>query len=171
MLNFTYILWAQSESTIKQDVLLVDGNFVQGEERAKVFSYINFQNKNDKRHQWKPKFKNISKLKSQASYSSDITPSFNVYVDNLNHLLVKSHFLEKDEVGRPIVYVFCSSVRNIKEMCLLMENASKYINRSVNPSDVHFLQDITSKVHSIKYLFLLIIILTILLLWLKRIVL
>lgn len=142
MKQFDYILWYQSESAISDDVLIIDGKPAQGKERVEAFSFMSLATTKDSTHFWRQKFQNIDTLKKKTKVSP-LTPTINIYIDNQNNILVKSHYINKDEAGRRIVFAFCTKEMSMKDLCSLLEETSQKNGRSVNPSDIEFLQSLS----------------------------
>lgn len=134
MENFTdYILWTQSSSTSGDDILLVDGKQLSLIEGEIYFSYISLI-PNDKEPRWKPIFENDSNY--QDENKKVLSRSFSIYQNCEGCTLIKSLFLEKDETGRKIAFLFCSHTLNLKDVMISLMNAASSVHRTLNSSDL-----------------------------------
>ncbi len=140
MRDFKYIIWHQGKSsTDESTMLLVDNNNERGVlsegERAQVFEFISASSKahNGKRHKWvKMKIVNPStRLK--------------VYTDNMDNVLVSSHYVETDDIGRRIVFIFCTKKMKWDEIATMLSLAASAVGKTVSESDIDTIKNIKQK--------------------------
>lgn len=143
MENFSeYILWTQSSSTTGDDILLVDGKQVSSQEGEEYFSYMSLIS-NDMEPKWKPLFENDRNY--QDNNKKTLSRSFSIYQNSEGCTLVKSLFLDKDETGRKIAYLFCCHTLNLKDVIIQLMNVAVSINRSLNASDLSMIATLRYK--------------------------
>lgn len=161
MEKFTdFILWTQSTSTSGDDILLVDGKQLSSVEGETYFSYMSLMS-NDIEPRWKPIFENGSNYQDKSKKA--LSRSFSIYQNSEGCTLIKSLFLEKDETGRKIAFLFCCYSLNLKYVMISLMNAVSSVHRTLNPSDLSMIATLRYKKY-IPYIgiFILIVILIIL---------
>lgn len=142
MKNFSdYILWTQSSSTSGDDILLVDGKYLASADGEEYFSYISLFTDNDSN--WKPLFEN--KTTHKNTNKKGLSRSLSIYQNNDGCTLVKSLFLESDETGRKIAYLFCCHSLNLMDVIASLNKASSFIGRSINTSDIAMISTLRYK--------------------------
>ena len=154
MANFSeYILWTQSFSTTGEDILLVDGNKLSSAEGEEYFSYMSLMS-NDIDPKWKPLFENDINYHDKSKIA--LSRSFSIYQNSEGCTLVKSLFLDQDETGRKIAYLFCCHTLNLKDVIIILMNVAVSVNRSLNTSDLSMIATLRYK-KCIPYIGLLVI--------------
>ncbi len=140
MRDFKYIIWHQGKSsTDESTMLLVDNNNEQvvlsEGERVQVFEFISASSKshNGEKHKWvKMKIVNPStKLK--------------VYTDNMGNVLLSSHYVESDDNGRRIVFIFCTKKMKWDEIAKMLSLAASAVGKTVSESDLDIIKSIKQK--------------------------
>lgn len=144
MIHFNqYILWCQSESSKTDDYLLIDGENVKDERRQEAFQLLSvFMNPlfNGKRHIWREYQIGSHLQKFQSETGEETSSALCIYTDNYHHLLIKSHYETLDEVGRRIVYMFCSSSDSLDKAIHTLQEASSAIGKECRVADLHFME-------------------------------
>lgn len=165
MENFSdYILWTQSSSTSGDDILLVDGKQFSSVEGEKYFSYMSLMS-NDTELKWKPIFENSSNYQDKGKKA--LSRTFSIYQNSEGCTLIKSLFLERDETGRKIAYLFCCHTLNLKDVIITLINAAASVGRSLNKSDLSMIATLRYKkiIPYIGILVLFVIIIILFVLW------
>ena len=146
MRNFKYLLWRQGESPTTDDTILIDGEKAHGVEGQEAFNFMSIGLKlviDGKQHIWTEKNIKDKIKKFQSETGETTSPSLSVYTDNFRprHLLIKSHYNNVDNVGRRIVFLFCTPITSsLSDVVELLKEASMKTNMECNVADLHFIE-------------------------------
>lgn len=144
MIEFNnYILWCQGESPTARNISMIDGEQVDGSSGQEIFDFLcmipNYEQVGNQ-NGWKLVFENKrNKEYDLANKEKDLSPSFKLFDDEKGHVMIHSHFMDKDESGRRIVYMFCTKAQNYKIAGKTLLKASEIIGRHPNPADIQFM--------------------------------
>jgi len=167
MENFDkYILWTQSSSTSSDDILLVDGKNVATDISLNYFSYMSIIPEKSIT-KWYPVYENNSIKQKDEKNGKSLSRSFSVYQNEEGCTLVKSLYLDNDETERRIAYLFCCKSHNYKEVRDSLKEASRLVERTLNPADLSLISALHYKKYSIYIIvaFILLVLSIIALLW------
>lgn len=145
-----YILWCQSAVPTDEDTLTVDGMQPSGAARSEAFAFLNtgnFSVVNGKKHIWRSVV-----MKWFAGKIAGVSPSFALYWDCAANLLVRSHFLDVDNSGRPIVYMCCLKCSHVSNAGEMLRQAADSVGRECNPADVEMTEYVVSRFRKLKYM-------------------
>ena len=156
-----YILWTQNPAISADDIMVVDGQYLSPETGNEFFAYISVL-PTDGNAVWTPIFKSDKSFK--VGKNSSVSPSFAVYQNSEGCTLVKSLFVDKDETGRRIAYLFCCPSLDLKTVVATLVDAAHFVGKTPNSADLAIISALGYKKY-IKYIapILLIIILVIIL--------
>jgi len=144
MIEFNnYILWCQGESPTAKSVTMIDGEKVDGTLEQEVFDFLCMtpdSEQGDNQNGWKVVFQN-NRTKTFDSVKAEklLSPSFKLFEDEKGYIMIHSHFMDKDESDRRIVYMFCTKAQNYKIAGNTLLKASEVIGRHPNPADIQFM--------------------------------
>lgn len=117
------ILWAQNESPAIQETILIDGiSFdIRDSIGEKAFTKL---------------FEEVSKKKTICTTISSAACSLIRSDQDNMKTFVKSHYVEKDEIGRRMSFMFMTCSKNHKEVIEELQSLSKRINRTISKEDL-----------------------------------
>jgi len=188
------ILWFQGETATQKDTLLIDGKDARSVgEREDAFNFIIKGREDGNRilstinrgaikvgnrllknyelsqieHKWYLLTNDFKEKRDQKRNEGiNISPSLLCYEDTDSKILIRSHFLDKDESGRRIVFSFFADTNNMEEACELLKQITEPLGKHCNEDDFIFLKDISKKKKTnrtrLAILFILLLILVIL---------
>lgn len=138
--NFTnFILWTQSKLPTDNDILIIDGKKSENRISSKEFDYItNFQK--DEPNSWKPVLKNSIWNTSKSPILKGVSPKLEIYKNNDDNLLVKSHYTDTDDSQRRIAFIFCSKGNNYVLASRRLFLASQALGLTVNNIDLQIVK-------------------------------
>ena len=133
-----YILFAQSGDSGVQSDFIRDGESVSGLDTSKLYDFIRLRQrtapKSDNNHFWEPI--SIKPINANSTLS--------IYKDNLGNIMIQSHFLDKDELGRRIAYKFCTKYSYPTSIIRTLKRATKLAHRTPNSDDMRVLKQLKS---------------------------
>ena len=166
------ILWFQGETATQKDTLLIDGKDAESVgEREDAFNFIIKGREDGNRlfstinrgaikvgnrllksyelsqinHKWYLLTNDFKVKRDQKrKEGTNVSPSLLCYEDMENKILIKSHFLDKDESGRRIVFSFFADTNDM-EACELLKQLTEPLGKHCNEDDFTFLKDISKK--------------------------
>ena len=167
------ILWFQGETATQKDTLLIDGkdaesvgdredafNFIiKGREDGNwLFSTINrgaievgnrllnSYKLSQIKHKWYLLTSDFKEKRDQKrKEGTNVSPSLLCYEDIDSKILIRSHFLDKDESGRRIVFSFFADTNDMEKACELLKQLTETLGKHCNEEDFTFLKDISKK--------------------------
>ena len=173
MIKYKTILWFQGETATQKDTLLIDGKDAESVgEREDAFNFIingredgNWLLSNINRgaikvgnrllksyevsqikHKWYLFTNNFKEKRDQKRKDgTNVSPSLLCYEDINGKILIRSHFLDKDESGRRIVFSFFADTNDMVEACELLKQLIEPLDKHCNEDDFTFLKDISKK--------------------------
>ena len=165
------ILWFQGETATQKDTLLIDGKDAKSVgERDDAFNFIIKGRENGNRllstinrgaikvgnrllksyelsqHKWYLLTNDFKDKRDQRrKEGTNVSPSLLCYEDMNGKILIRSHFLDKDESGRRIVFSFYANTNDMDEACKLLKQLTEPLGKHCNEDDFTFLKDISKK--------------------------
>jgi hypothetical protein len=167
------ILWFQGETATQKDTLLIDGKDAESVgERDDAFNFIIKGRENGNRllstinrgaikvgnrllksyelsqikHKWYLLTNDFKEKRDQRrKEGTNVSPSLLCYEDMNSKILIRSHFLDKDESGRRIVFSFYANTNDMDEACKLLKQLTEPLGKHCNEDDFTFLKDISKK--------------------------
>lgn len=167
------ILWFQGATATQKDTLLIDGKNVSSvgeredafnfiikgrEDGNRILSAVNRETikvgnrllKNYKlsqiEHKWYLFTSDFKEKRDQKRKEGiNISPSLLCYEDINSNILIRSHFLERDESGRRIVFTFYANTSDVEEACVLLRNLIEPLDKHCNKEDFNFIKDLSEK--------------------------
>lgn len=149
-----YILWAQNPAISSDDIMAVDGQYLSPETGNDFFAYMSVL-PTDGDVVWTPIFKSDKSFK--VGKNSNVSPSFAVYQNSDGCTLVKSLFVDKDETGRRIAYLFCCPSLDLKTVAATLGEAAHFVGKTPNAADMAIISALGYKKY-IKYFTLILLI-------------
>lgn len=135
-----YILWAQNESTRIEPTILADGIKLDGEDAQACFSKLNQVNQ---QLALSPELREKLYNKGEEfGFSRQI--NYKV-LDNNEGVYIQSCYIEQDEVGRKMPFMFYYEGSNLKEAIPVLRVESARIGRTCNEAEMNFLLSLESK--------------------------
>ncbi len=167
------ILWFQGETATQKDTLLIDGKDAGSVgEREDAFNFI-IKGREDEnwllstinrgpikvgnrllksyelsqiKHKWYLLTNDFKAKRDQKRREgTNVSPSLLCYLDVNRKILIRSHFLDKDESGRRIVYSFYADTNDMEKACELLKQLTEPLGKHCNENDFTFLKDISKK--------------------------
>lgn len=145
-------LWSQSSSPVDGNWFVIDGlvsNYCQNEEQKAAMSFMT-----------SPDLKRKTKHKQDDATST----GFEIK-ESKNAIQLSGNFLEVDEAGRPLVYVFTTRNKEINKAIIQLKDYSNLIGLSLRKEDLESYQhyfESRNKRHKIVFVIGFIAVLTIL---------
>lgn len=137
------ILWCQGKSPTAKSVTIVDGEYVDdalGQEAFEFLCMVPNSRADENQNGWEIVYEaNRNSVSDSKKAGKELSPSFKLFIDGKGHVMIHSHFMDKDESGRRIVYMFCAKAKNYKIAGNQLLKVSEIIDRHPNPADIQFM--------------------------------
>ena len=150
------ILYTQNTSSTEPNTIVVDDNIssdFQSEEQIEAFQFICKQD--EKKGE---ELKKIDKLKKCGKIKSK---NFKFFTDDCG-MFLKGCFVEEDNVGRNMPYMFWMDTNNIEDFCRSLNVVASKLNRTCQEDVLEVYKLIKGKNKSHKFILILSVILLIL---------
>lgn len=127
-------------STINKEALKAGNRLLTSNRLSKKYEISQVE------HKWYLFTDNLKEKRDQVRKEGvNVSPSLLCYEDIDSKILISSHFLDKDESGRRIVFSFYANTNDMDEACKLLKQLTEPLGKHCNEDDLTFLKDISKK--------------------------